>query len=398
MPKPLSKLVSMVKASTTIAIDSMYKRMKAEGIDVVGFGAGEPDFNTPDNIKQAGIKAIEDNYTRYTPSSGIEALRQAVCDRLKADCGLVYTPSQIVVSNGAKQSLYLALKAITNPGDEIVLPAPYWVSYLEMIRMTGGTPVIVNTNKTTAWKMTAEMLKAAITPKTKALILNSPSNPSGVVYTEEELEAIARVVVEADIYVISDEIYYKLIYNGCKFRSFASFGEEVKQNTIVVNGVSKSYAMTGWRIGYTAANDDISKLIGNYQSHASSAPNSIAQIAATEALAGPQDNVVLMRKEFQARRDYFVERLRKIEQVGYIYPDGAFYLMMDISNLVGKVLYGSVIKDADDFSSLFLDKGLVATVPCTGFGAPNHVRWSYATSLENIKIGLDRLEKFLNEG
>jgi aspartate aminotransferase len=398
MPKPLSKLVSMVKASTTIAIDSMYKRMKAEGIDVVGFGAGEPDFNTPDNIKQAGIKAIEDNYTRYTPSSGIEALRQAVCDRLKADCGLVYTPSQIVVSNGAKQSLYLALKAITNPGDEIVLPAPYWVSYLEMIRMTGGTPVIVNTNKTTAWKMTAEMLKAAITPKTKALILNSPSNPSGVVYTEEELEAIARVVVEADIYVISDEIYYKLIYNGCKFRSFASFGEEVKQNTIVVNGVSKSYAMTGWRIGYTAANDDISKLIGNYQSHASSAPNSIAQIAATEALAGPQDNVVLMRKEFQARRDYFVERLRKIEQVGYIYPDGAFYLMMDISNLVGKVLYGSVIKDADDFSSLFLDKGLVATVPCTGFGAPNHVRWSYATSLENIKIGLDRLEKFLSEG
>lgn len=398
MPKPLSKLVSMVKASTTIAIDSMYKRMKAEGIDVVGFGAGEPDFNTPDNIKQAGIKAIEDNYTRYTPSSGIEALRQAVCDRLKADCGLVYTPSQIVVSNGAKQSLYLALKAITNPGDEIVLPAPYWVSYLEMIRMTGGTPVIVNTNKTTAWKMTAEMLKAEITPKTKALILNSPSNPSGVVYTEEELEAIARVVVEADIYVISDEIYYKLIYNGCKFRSFASFGEEVKQNTIVVNGVSKSYAMTGWRIGYTAANDDISKLIGNYQSHASSAPNSIAQIAATEALAGPQDNVVLMRKEFQARRDYFVERLRKIEQVGYIYPDGAFYLMMDISNLVGKVLYGSVIKDADDFSSLFLDKGLVATVPCTGFGAPNHVRWSYATSLENIKIGLDRLEKFLSEG
>ena len=398
MPKPLSNLVSTVKASTTIAIDSMYKKMKAEGIDVIGFGAGEPDFNTPDNIKLAGIRAIEDNFTRYTPSSGIESLRKAVCDRLKEDCGLDYTPSQIVISNGAKQSLYLALKAITNPGDEIILPAPYWVSYLEMIRMTGGNPVIVETSQDTGWKMTAEMLKAAITPKTKALILNSPSNPSGVVYNEEELAAIAKTAIEADIYVISDEIYYKLIYNGCKFRSFASFGEEIKYNTILVNGVSKSYAMTGWRIGYTAANDEISKLIGNYQSHASSAPNSIAQLAAVEALTGPQDNIEVMRKEFQARRDYFVERLDKIEHIGYIYPDGAFYLMMDISSLIGREMYGCVIRDADDFSSLFLDKGLVATVPCTGFGAPYHVRWSYATSLENIKTGLDRLEKFLKEG
>lgn len=398
MPKPLSKLVSEVKASTTIAIDSMYKKMKADGIDVIGFGAGEPDFNTPDNIKQAAIKAIEDNFTRYTPSNGIEPLRKAVCRRMKEDFGLDYTPSQIVVSSGAKQSLYFALKAVTNPGDEIILPAPYWVSYLEMIKMTGGIPVIVDTTRDTSWKMTAEMLKAAITSNTKALILNSPSNPSGVVYTEEELAALADVAVDEDIYVISDEIYCNLIYNGCKFRSVASFGEKAKHNTILVNGVSKSYAMTGWRIGYTASNSEIAELIGNYQSHASSAPNSIAQMAAVEALTGPQDNIEIMRREFRERRDYFVERLKKIKQVDYIFPDGAFYLMMDISSLIGKELYGTVIKDADDFSSLFLDKGLVATVPCTGFGAPYHVRWSYATSLESIKTGLDRLEKFLNEG
>ena len=288
MPKPLSNLASKVQASTTIAIDTMYKKMKADGIDVIGFGAGEPDFNTPENIKLEAIKAIENNFTHYTPSNGIEVLRNAICGRLKADCDVEYSPSQIVVSSGAKQSIYYALKAITNPGDEIILAAPFWVSYYELVQMVGGTPVVVKTDESTGWKMTAEMLESAITENTKALILNSPSNPSGVVYNEEELRAIAHVAIDADLYVLSDEIYYRLVYDDTEFKSFASLGDRVKQNTILINGVSKSYAMTGWRIGYSAANEEISKVIGNYQSHASSAPNSAAQMAALEALSGQQ--------------------------------------------------------------------------------------------------------------
>jgi len=395
MAKSLSVLAQQVQASTTIAIDTMYKKMKSEGIDVIGFGAGEPDFNTPDNIKQAAIEAINNNFTRYTPSSGTESLRAAVCRRLEEDCGVKYKPSQIVVSNGAKQSLYLSLAAITNPGDEIILPAPYWVSYYELIKMVGGVPVVIETNEQTAWKVTPDMLRGAVTSKTKALILNSPSNPSGVVYTEDELAKLADECVKSDIYVISDEIYYKLVYNGTKFRSFASFGEDIKKLTILINGVSKSYSMTGWRIGYSACDETIAKLIGNFQSHASSAPNSIAQMAAEAALTGPQEGIEVMRKELQKRRDYFIERAKAIESISCIYPDGAFYIMMDISQLIGKTLYGQTIRNADDFSGLFLDKGLVALVPCTGFGAPNHVRWSYATSMENIKTGLDRLEIFL---
>lgn len=395
MPKSLSTLAGQVQASTTIAIDSMYKKMKSEGIDVIGFGAGEPDFNTPDNIKHAAIEAINNNFTRYTPSNGVESLRAAICRRLEEDCGVRYNPAQIVVSNGAKQSIYLALVAITNPGDEIILPAPYWVSYYELIKMAGGVPVVIETSEQTAWKITPDMLRKAITPKTKALILNSPSNPSGVVYSESELAGIAEECVRSDIYVVSDEIYYKLVYNGTKFKSFASLGEDVKRLTILINGVSKSYSMTGWRIGYTACDESIAKLIGNYQSHSSSAPNSIAQMAAQEALNGPQEGIETMRREFERRRDYFIERANAIDEISYIYPDGAFYIMMDISKLVGKTLYGHTIRNSDDFSSLFLDKGLVALVPCTGFGAPNHVRWSYATSMENIKTGLDRLEIFL---
>lgn len=395
MAKPLSKLTEQIQASTTIAIDTMYKKMKSEGIDVIGFGAGEPDFDTPDNIKEAAIKAIHNNFTKYTASSGIDSLRAAVCSRLKEDCGIEYKPSQVVISNGAKQCLYMALAAITNPGDEIILPAPYWVSYYELIKMVGGVPVIIDTTEETGWKITAGMLKSAVTSKTKAVIFNSPSNPSGVVYSEDELVSLADVCVEEDIYVISDEIYYKLVYGNLKFKSFAALSEAAKKLTILINGVSKSYAMTGWRIGYVVAEDNIAKLIGNFQSHASSAPNSIAQMAAAEALNGPQEGIEEMRKQFEARRDYFIERAKSIPEVSCIYPQGAFYVMMDISKLVGKSLYGKTIRNSDDFASLFLDKGLVALVPCTGFGAPNHVRWSYATSMENIKTGLDRLEIFL---
>lgn len=396
MAKELSHIASSVRASTTIAIDTKYKEMKAAGLDVIGFGAGEPDFDTPDNIKMAAVRAISANFTRYTPAAGTVELREAVCERLKKDCGVEYKPSQIVVSNGAKQSLFLALKALINPGDEVVIPAPYWVSYYELAIMSGAKPVIVETNAESGWKMTADMLRAAITPNTKALLLNNPTNPSGVVYTSGELSDIARVCVENEVYIISDEIYYRLVYGDAKFTSVAALGEDVKKLTILVNGVSKSYAMTGWRIGYSAAEPEIAKVISNLQSHMSSAPNSIAQKAAEDALSGSQSSIELMRRAFEARLDYFVERVRGIG-VEIILPKGAFYVMMDISKYIGRTLGGVEIHDADDFAEAFLSSQKVAVVPCTGFGAPHHVRWSYATSLENIKLGLDRLEAFLAE-
>lgn len=396
MAKELSHIASSVRASTTIAIDTKYKEMKAAGLDVIGFGAGEPDFDTPDNIKMAAVRAISANFTRYTPAAGTVELREAVCERLKKDCGVEYKPSQIVVSNGAKQALFLALKALINPGDEVIIPAPYWVSYYELAIMTGAKPVIVETNAESGWKMTAEMLRAAVTPNTKALLLNNPSNPSGVVYTSGELSDIARVCVENEVYIISDEIYYRLVYGDAKFTSVAALGEDVKKLTILVNGVSKSYAMTGWRIGYSAAEPEIAKVISNLQSHMSSAPNSIAQKAAEDALSGSQSSIELMRRAFEARLDYFVERVRGIG-IEIILPKGAFYVMMDISKYIGRTLGCVEIHDADDFADAFLSSQKVAVVPCTGFGAPHHVRWSYATSLENIKLGLDRLEAFLAE-
>ena len=276
--KELSQTAQAVRASTTLAIDALFKQMKADGIDVIGFGAGEPDFNTPDNIKEAGIAAIRDNFTRYTPASGIMELRQAICARLKADCDLDYKPAQIVAASGAKHALYIALQTLVNPGDEIILPAPFWVSYYELIRMVGAVPVVLDATEASHFKLTAEQLSAAITPRTKALILNNPSNPTGMVYSREELQAIGRVCVEKDIYVIADEIYYHLIYDGKTFTSFPSVSEEVKERTILINGVSKSYAMTGWRIGYAAANEQIAKVMSNYLSHSTAAPCSLSLI------------------------------------------------------------------------------------------------------------------------
>lgn len=393
--KELSRIAEAVQASTTLAIDAMYKKMKADGIDVIGFGAGEPDFNTPDNIKEAGIAAIRANKTRYTPSAGIMELREAACVRLKEDCGLDYKPSQIVAASGAKHNIYIALRCLVNPGDEVILPAPFWVSYCELIKMVSAEPVIVTTGADSGFKMTAAQLEAAITPKTKALILNNPSNPTGMMYSEAELRAIADVCLKHDIYVIADEIYYSLVYDGAKFTSFAALGEDVKEHTILVNGVSKSYAMTGWRIGYAAANEHLAKVMSNYLSHSTGAPSSIAQWAAVDALAGPQSGINDMRAAFEERRNYIVERMNTIPGVSCIKPEGAFYVMMNLDQLIGKTLYGVTITDGDVFADLFLKEGLVAVVPCSGFGAPNYVRWSYATSMENIKEGLDRLEKFL---
>ena len=393
--KELSKLALGIKPSATMAIDTLFKQMKADGIDVIGFGAGEPDFATPDHIKLAGISAINNNDTRYTPSTGTLELRKAIAARLKADCGLDYKPTQIAVSNGAKPCVYVSLRALVNPGDEVIIPAPYWVSYSELVQMCGGVPVLLEASEAEDFKVTAEKVAAAITPNTKAMILNNPSNPTGMMYSRAELEAIAKVCVEADIYVISDEIYYHLVYDGNEFVSFASLGEEVKERTLLINGVSKSYAMTGWRIGYVAANEEVSRVIANYLGHCTGSPCAVSQKAALEALTASQESVEHMRLAFERRRNYMVERMNKIEGVSCIKPQGAFYVMMNIEKLLGKELHGKVIESADDFGSLFLEYGKVAVVPGTSFDAPNFVRWSYATSIENIKEGLSRLERFL---
>lgn len=393
--KPISQIARKVHPSTTIAVDSMAKQMKADGLDVVGFGAGEPDFDTPDPIRDAGIQAIRDGKTKYTPTAGIVPLRKAAADRLRADCGLEYNYTQIVVASGAKHNVFIALAVLTDPGDEIIIPAPYWVSYSEMVSMTGGVPVIVYAPEAQGFKITPAQLEAAITPKTKALMLNNPSNPTGMYYTGEELAAIAEVCLRHDLYVIADEIYYKLLYDGRKFISFASLNDAVKEHTILINGVSKSYAMTGWRIGYAAANKDIAKAMSNYLSHSTGAPSTISQWAAVEALDGRQDTIETMRQIFEERRNYLVARMNAIKDVSCIKPDGAFYVMMNLEKLIGRTLGGRVIRDGDDFAMAFLEKGLVAVVPCSGFGAPNFVRWTYATSMENIKEGLDRLELFL---
>ena len=378
-----------------MAIDAMFKQMKADGVDVIGFGAGEPDFDTPDEIKAAGIQAIEQNVTRYTPAAGTVELRQAVCDRMKANYGLDYKPGQVVVSSGAKHLVYLALRAMVNPGDEVILPAPYWVSYIELIKMVGGVPVVLTATEAEHFKLTPDKLEAAITPKTKAIMLNNPSNPTGMVYSREELEALAAVCAKADIYVISDEIYACLVYDGRKFTSFAALSDDAKERTVLINGVSKAYAMTGWRIGYACANEKIAKIMANYVSHSTGSPVAISQKASVAALTGSQEKIETMRQAFEERRNYIVERMNAIPGVSCIKPEGAFYVMMNLEQLIGKTIHGVKITNDDVFADAFLKYGLVAVVPGSGFGAPNFVRWSYATSMDNIKEGLDRLEKFL---
>ena len=392
----ISEKISKIAPSATLAIDTKYKAMKAEGVDAVGFGTGEPDFDTPQYIKDAAIQAINDGATKYTPSSGTMALRKAVCKKFKDENGLDYAPEQIIVSNGAKHALVNTFMAILNPGDEVIIPAPYWVSYPEMVKIADGVPVVIYTKEEDEFKFTAEQFKEAITDKTRAIVLNSPSNPTGMVYTEEELRAIADVAVENNIYVVSDEIYEHLIYEG-KHVSIASFNEKIKDLTIIINGVSKTYAMTGWRIGYSASNKTIAKAIASLQSHATSNPNSIAQAATIAALSGGSEEIDSMRKEFEKRRNYMVERMNNIEGVSCKMPHGAFYVMMNITKLKGKTISGRVINTAADLAEILLDEACVATVPCESFGTGDFIRWSYATSLENIKEGLDRLERFLKQ-
>ena len=394
--KPISSIAKGIAPSATVAVDTLAKQMKADGIDVIGFGAGEPDFPTPDSIKVAAIKAISDNQTRYTPAAGIMPLRNAICQWMKREYGVDYQPSQICVSSGAKHNVFIALQAICNPGDEVILPAPYWVTYEEAIKMTGAVPVVINTTEQTRFKVTPEMLEQAITPKTKALILTNPSNPTGMLYSKKELEAIAQVVLKHDLYVISDEIYDKLVYVG-EFTCFATLGEEIKQRTITINGASKSFAMTGWRIGFAAANEEISKAMANYLSHSTGNPCSVSQYAALEAYSTQEDLLTKMQLAYARRRKYFLERIKKLKDVSCLEPDGAFYIFMNIKGLLGRTIQGVTINSSADFAQALLEKGLVAVVPGEAFGAPGYVRWSYATSMENIREGLDRLEKFLSE-
>ncbi|WP_312060106.1 pyridoxal phosphate-dependent aminotransferase [Anaerotignum sp.] len=394
----LSKKALCIKPSSTMAISSKAAQLKAEGKDIVTFGVGEPDFDTPEHIRKAGIAAIESGQTRYTAAAGIPALRQAVCDKLKNDNGLAYEQAQIIISNGAKHSLMNVFMAILNDGDEVIIPAPYWLSYSEMVRIAGGEPVIIHTKKENQFMMTKEELEQAYTKKTKAVVLTSPSNPTGMVTSYEDLKMVADFAVEKDIFVISDEIYEKLIYDESKKHiSIASLGKEIYDRTIVINGVSKSYAMTGWRIGYAAAPLEVAKLMGSLQSHMASNPNTIAQMATLTALNSPQDCVEEMRVEFKKRRDYIFEREEAIPLIQALKPEGAFYLFVDVSKTYGKKHDGVEINSAADFATILLDKKFVAVIPCADFGMPDYIRLSYATSMELIKKGMDRLAEMIEE-
>lgn len=394
MSKSLSEKGLGISPSVTLAITAKAKEMKASGIDVVSFGAGEPDFNTPGHIQEEGIRAIKEGLTRYTAASGIAELKSAVCEKFKRDNGLDYTNENIVISSGAKHSIYNSLMAILNPGDEVIVTRPYWVSYPELIKIAGGIPVFVDAKEDNGFKVTIEDLDKVITDKTKAMILNSPSNPTGAIYNKEELKEIAKWLVEKDLYVISDEIYEELVYDG-EHISIASLGEEIKNNTIVINGMSKAYAMTGWRIGYTAANKEITKIMSNMQSHTTSNPCSISQYASVVGLRGSQEPIELMKKEFVERRNYMVEKINSIDNISCLKPQGAFYIMVNIEKLIGKNINGFEIKDSLTLAEYLLNQAKIAVIPGAGFGVDNYIRLSYATSMENIKEGLDRLEKAL---
>lgn len=393
----LSRKSLQITPSPTLSIDALAKKLKSEGQDVIGFGAGEPDFDTPEHIKAAAIAAIREGYTKYTPTPGSLELQKAICQKLKADNNLDYEPGQIVVSNGAKHSLSNVFAALLNPGDEVLIPAPFWVSYPEIVKLNDGVPVTVPTAAENNFKATPADLKRCLSEKTKAIIINSPCNPTGQVYSREELQAVAEFAVEHNLYVVSDEIYEKLIYGDSRHVSIASFGESIKNLTIIVNGVSKTYAMTGWRIGYTASAPEIAKVMGSIQSHATSNANSIAQKAAVAALTGPQDCVAEMNAAFAARRRYMLDRIAKIKGLSCIKPEGAFYLFVNVSGVFGKHYNGKPIATSDDFATVLLKEKLVATVPGTGFAAPDYIRLSYALSMENIEKGLDRIESFVNE-
>lgn len=393
----LSKRAKNISASLTLAISAKANKLKAAGEDVVSFGAGEPDFDTPEYICEAAREALEIGFTRYTSASGYEDLKTAVRDKFQRDNDLEYGTDQIIVSNGAKHSLFNTFQAILNPGDEVIIPVPYWLTYPETVKMGGGTPVYLETKEEEDFKINIDKFKNMINENTKALILNSPSNPTGSIYNKEELEEIAEVAVENEIIVVADEIYEKIVYDDNEHISIASLNDEIKDLTVVINGVSKSYAMTGWRIGYAAGPKKIIEIMSNIQSHATSNPNSIAQYASNAGLRGDHSFMEERRKKFEERRDYMYDKINSIDGLSCLKPGGAFYIMMNIENIIGKKINNQKIKDSFSFADYLLDEKLVAVVPGVAFGADNFIRLSYANSLENIKKGLNRVEEFVAE-
>jgi aspartate aminotransferase len=384
----VAKHIAEIPPSLTLSITAQAKKLKKEGVDVLSFGAGEPDFNTPSHITAAAVKALQDHQTRYTESAGILELRQAIAAKLSMDNGLTYDPSQISVNCGAKHSCYNAILATCNPGDEVIIPAPYWTSYPEMVRMVGAIPVIVETKRENGWKITPQEFEEAMSPMTKMIIINSPGNPTGSVYSKEELEALAEIAVGEDIVILSDEIYEKLVYGDQKHVSIASISKEVADLTITINGFSKAYAMTGWRLGYTAAPKAIADAIDVIQSHTTSNVTTFAQYGALAALNGDQQVVSDMRDEFNVRREFMLDRLKGIKNVKVIEPMGAFYFLVDIEPIGIKSI---------NFAEKLLSKQRVAVVPGVAFGAEYTVRFSYATSLDVINGGMDRFEEFCNQ-
>lgn len=393
----LSQRAKQVSPSLTLEITAKAKKLKAEGHSVVSFGAGEPDFNTPEYIVKAAEKALESGFTKYTPASGTDALKSAIVAKLENDNGLKYENKNIVVSNGAKHSLYNAFSALIDPGDEVIIPAPYWLTYPELVKLCGGVPVIVYTKPENGFKLTPRELSEAITQKTKAIVLNNPCNPTGAVYTKAETEDLARILEQTNIYVVSDEIYEKLVYEGDACYSIASFSPELKERTVIVNGVSKSYSMTGWRIGFTASNAELAKAMGSIQSHTTSNPNSIAQYAATEAYLHADGRKFLadMRLTFDRRRHIMIDGLNKIPGLPYIYPKGAFYVMVDVSGLLGKKSRGKILDSSLALATELLETSQVAAIPCEPFGAPGYLRLSYAIGEDDIRLGLERIAAFV---
>jgi aspartate aminotransferase len=382
----ISKRAAALSPSLTLAIDSKAKAMKAEGIDVVGFGAGEPDFDTPQHIKDAAAKALAEGFTKYTAASGIPELRQAVADKFKRDNGLSYKPSQCIVSCGGKHSCYNVFMALCEEGDEVIIPAPYWLSYPEMVKLAGATPVILNTTDKTEFKVTPAQLRDAITPRTRLFVLNSPSNPTGTVYTPDEIKALGDICVEKGVLILSDEIYEKLVYDGAQHISVASFSQKHYEHTIIVHGLAKAYSMTGWRLGFTAAPEPIAKALDAIQSHSTSNPTSFAQKGGVAALNGPQDHLVGWVGEYAKRRSYAHQRLVKMPGITCVNARGAFYLFPNISRLG---------LNSTEFCAKLLEQEKVAAVPGIAFGADDYLRISYATSMANIEKGLDRLERFV---
>ena len=391
----LSQRAQNIKPSATLAIDSKAKALKSQGENVINFGVGEPDFDTPVNIKEAAQKAISSGFTKYCPVAGTPELKQAIIDKFKADNNLDYTQHEIIVSCGAKHSLYNLFQAVFDKGDEVLIPSPYWVSYPDMAALAGAKPKAIKTKESAGFKLLPEQLKKAIRKKTKALIINSPSNPTGSAYTAEELKKLGEICLERKILIISDEIYEKLAYGGFKNSSIASASPEIKAITVVVNGVSKAYSMTGWRIGYAAGPKEIISAMTNIQSQSTSNPTSISLKAAVEALKGPQDSVEKMRQEFEKRRDFIVGRLNGIKGIKCFIPQGAFYVFPNVKKLLGRTYSGRQINTSAELAEYLLDKAKIAVVPGEPFGAPEYIRLSYATSLENIKNGLDRFEDAL---